>query len=104
MQARLSIYEIRGDRIDEAVTGFRDAIGTIAQMSGLSEAFFLVNRDAERGVALTLWENHEAMAASRVTASRLRGEVAKAVEGNILSVEEFEIAMHEKGPVQVASA
>ena len=104
MHARLSIYEIQEDRAEEAIKGFRDAIGTIASMRGLADAFFLVSRDADRGAALTLWENHEAMAASRVTASRLRGEVARAVDGNILSVEEFEVAIHEKGTVRLASA
>lgn len=103
MFARVSIYEIPGESVNDAIDGFRDAMGTIAYLKGLTDAYFLVNREADRGVALTLWENHDAMVASRVTASRLRSDAIKPVGGTILSVEEFEVAVHEQGTAGLVS-
>ena len=97
MYARMSIYEIDRDRVEDTVARFRDAIETISYMEGLRDAFFLVSGDGERAVALTLWQTHDAMTASRVTASRLRSEAVRDVEGSIVSVDEFDVALHEQG-------
>ena len=101
MFARISIYEIPDGRSHEATTAFGDAMSTIVAQRGLVDAYFLVGRESERAMVVTLWESEQAMAASRVTASRLRSEAARAVDAEILSVEEFEVAAHETG---VASA
>lgn len=68
-------------------------------MEGLRDAYFLVSGDSDRAAALTLWHTHDAMAASRVTASRLRSDAVRDVDGSIVSVEEFQIAVHEQGRV-----
>jgi heme-degrading monooxygenase HmoA len=92
MFARVAIYEIPEDRQGEARTGFQEAIRRIREVPGLAEAYLLLGTESGRAVTITLWENREAMAASRVVASRLRGDAAAAVEGNVVSVEEFEVA------------
>lgn len=95
MFARVSIYDIPEDRADEAIESFERALETIAGADGLSEALFLVNREG-KGIALTLWDDHEAMSASRVTASRLRSEAAASVVADVVSVDEFEVAVRKR--------
>jgi heme-degrading monooxygenase HmoA len=95
--ARVSIYDIPEDRMSEARASFSDALETIGAMRGLSEAYFLVSRESGRGVAMTLWDDHEAMSASRVTASRLRSAAIEAVGGEVVLVDEFEVAAHVTG-------
>lgn len=94
MFARVSIYEIPGERAHEAVASFKDALETIAAVRGFEEAYFLVSREANRALALTMWEDHHSMVASRVSATRLRGEAVRAVDGDIVLVDEYEVALH----------
>lgn len=97
MFARLSTYEIPEDRVPEATRSFADALEQIASCRGLCEAYFLVSGDSDRGVALTLWDDHDSMSAARVLASRLRSEAVRTVDGAVVSVDEFEVAVHIRG-------
>jgi heme-degrading monooxygenase HmoA len=99
--ARVSMYDIPEERISDARASFADALEAIAPLRGLSEAYFLVSRESARGVAVTLWEDHEAMSASRVTASRLRSAAIEAVGGEVTIVDEFEVAVHVTGSPRV---
>jgi heme-degrading monooxygenase HmoA len=89
--ARVGIYEIPADRHEEARASFQEAIARIREVPGLTDAYFLLGTDSERAITITLWDDHAAMAASRVTASRLRGDASALVGGDVLSVEEFEV-------------
>ena len=94
MFARVSIYEIPGERAHEAVASFRGALEAIASARGFEEAYFLVSREADRALALTLWSDQDGMAASQVSATRLRGEAVRAVDGAVVIVDEYEVALH----------
>jgi heme-degrading monooxygenase HmoA len=94
MFARVSRYDIPGDRVDEAVTKFADALAQITELGGFREAYLLVNRESECATTLTFWDSAAAMEASRVTASRLRTEAAQAADGAVTSSQEFEVAIH----------
>ena len=96
MFARVAVYEIPGYRVEDAVTGFREAIGQIKDMDGLEEVFVLVSPESDRALTMSLWGGKDAMEASRVKASRLRNEAAKAVEGSVQSVVEYEVAVRER--------
>lgn len=98
MVARVSVYDIPGERSDEAAASFSSALDTIAHVPGFDHAYFLVSTEAGRGIAVTFWASHDAMAASRVTATRLRGDAARAVDGEIVLVDEFEVAVRVDGP------
>lgn len=89
--ARVAIYEVPEDRLAEARAGFEDAIARIREAPGLRDAYLLLGTESARAVTITFWESGEAMAASRVVASRLRSEAAAAAGGNVLSVDEFEV-------------
>jgi heme-degrading monooxygenase HmoA len=91
--ARVSIYDIPEGRTADAAASFAGALETISAARGLSEALFLVSRESNRGIALTLWDDQEAMSASRVTASRLRSAAIEAVGGEVVAVDEFEVAV-----------
>jgi heme-degrading monooxygenase HmoA len=97
MVARVSIYELPGERVDEAVESFRSAFDQIKALEGFSEGFFLVCPEDDRAKAVTFWESRAAMDASRVTASRLRADAARTVEGSVVSVNDYEIALHVVG-------
>jgi heme-degrading monooxygenase HmoA len=91
MFARVSVYEGSPDARGEAETRFREAIARIRESPGLVDAYFLLGTESDRAITITLWEDHAAMAASRVVASRLRSEAAAAAGVEVLSVEEFEV-------------
>ena len=97
MFARVSIYDIPDDRADEAVASFTEALNTIAASRGLAEAVFLVSREGNRGLAMTVWKDRETMSASNVAASRLRADAIRAAGGNIVMVDEYEIAVRVVG-------
>ncbi len=97
MFARVSIYELPGERMDEAVESFRSAFDQIRTLDGFSEGFFFVSPEDDRAKAVTVWETWAAMEASRVTASRLRADAARLVEGSVVSVNDYEIALHVVG-------
>lgn len=96
MFARVAVYEIPGHRVDEAVEGFREAVGQIRGMDGLEELYVLVSPESDRALTVSLWTRQGTMEASRVTASRLRNDAAKVVDGSVQSVVEYEVAIHER--------
>ena len=96
MFARVSVYEIASERMDDAATSFGSALEEIRELDGFSEAFFIVSGEG-RAKAMTLWTSRTAMEASRTTASRLRTEAAESVEAAIVSAVEYEVAVHVVG-------
>ena len=94
MFARVSRYEIPGDRVDDAVTRFREALEQITELGGFQEGYLLVNRESDCATTITFWNSVAAMETSRVTASRLRTEAAQAADGVVTSSQEFEVAIH----------
>jgi heme-degrading monooxygenase HmoA len=95
--ARVSTYEIPPERAGEATGSFRQALGQIRELKGLAAVYLLVNAETGRLLTMTLWDNAAAMEASHVTASRLRTGAVRAVDGDVLSVDEFEVAARELG-------
>jgi heme-degrading monooxygenase HmoA len=94
MFARLSVYEIPQESHEEADARFREALAQIGESEGFVEAYFLRGSESDRAAALTIWESYEAMTASRVAASRIRSDAAKAAGGDVLSAEEFVVVEH----------
>ncbi len=98
MYARISVYEVDSDRRAEATATFRKAFARLREVEGIEGAYFMLGCEGRRAVSITLWESQSAMAASRVVASRLRSDAAGAVEGEIVSVDEYEVALVEGKP------
>jgi hypothetical protein len=95
MFARIAVYDVPADRLDDAVVSFGAAIEQIAASEGLHDAYVLVNRDTGQAMTLTLWSTPDTMLRTRVQASRIRNEAAQAVGADVVSVEEYQIARHE---------
>jgi heme-degrading monooxygenase HmoA len=97
MFARVSVYELPEDRADDAAERFREALEEISRLDGFEEGYFLVDPESGRATATVMWSSRAAMAASRVTGSRLRTEAARAVDGVVVSAQEYEVAVHTRG-------
>jgi len=94
MVARVSTYDVPAERLGEAEDRFREALDEISEMEGLYGYYFLIGQESNRAMVITLWEGHDALAASHVTASRLRSDAARSLDGEVLSVDEFTVAFH----------
>ena len=64
-------------------------------MAGLEEVYVLVSSESGRALTMSLWDGQDAMEAGRLKASRLRNEAARAVDGSVQSVVEYEVPIHE---------
>jgi len=91
--ARVTTYELELGRASEAVESFQPAIELIRGLDGLVEAFFLVERDGQHAMSITLWESIDAMERSRVAASRARTDAAMAVEAEVRSTFELDVGI-----------
>ncbi|MFN2467226.1 MAG: hypothetical protein ABR521_03735 [Gaiellaceae bacterium] len=88
----MSIYDIPEGQQSEAEASFAQALARIGEAEGLRETYFLLDCEGDRAMAITFWDSHAAMTASRVAASLLRGEAARSVGGEVVSVGEFKVA------------
>ena len=95
MFARVSIYEVPVERVGAVAQTFGEAIGQIRELSGAQPPDLLVNGENARTSTMTLWDSRPAMEASRVTASRLRTRPARAVDGNVVATEEYEVGAND---------
>ena len=68
MHARVSTYDLSPDMIEDGIRGFREATDRIRELEGIHEVFLLVDRENGQAVTITLWEDAQTMASSRVAA------------------------------------
>ena len=94
MFARVSVYEIPVDRMDDAVQEFEAALNQISALDGFCEAFFFVAAEDGRATATTFWTSRDALEASRAAASNLRTKAALAADGGVISATEYEVGVH----------
>jgi heme-degrading monooxygenase HmoA len=93
MLARVARYEVNQDRLTDAVEAFNDAGREIEQLEGFVGGYVLVDHEDGRTMTLTLWESDAALEESESTARSARNRAAGAVDGSVLSVEKFEVAL-----------
>ena len=90
MWARVSTYQFPSDKVDDAITRFSDALGTLDE-PGLKRAELLVDRASGKGMTITVWESEDALTGSAPAADRLRSGAADAADVSILSIDHYEI-------------
>lgn len=92
MHARVSTLQGSPDRVDSAIEQFRSGLEALRDAPGHRGAALLVDRSSGKGVAVTLWENEQRLQESRERANQLRQQAAEQAQGEILGVEEYEVA------------
>jgi heme-degrading monooxygenase HmoA len=90
MHARVSTY---AGASDELVAGFDRATGPVQEIDGFAGAYFLVDRDGNKAMSITLWDSDEALQASVERANQLREEAAGGAGVPVESVDHFEVAI-----------
>ena len=83
---------LQGD-LDPMMETFRTGIlPDLERTDGFCSASLLIDRSAGLGCATTTWESREAMEASRSAADEMRRRAASDSSGEIVEVQEFELA------------
>ncbi len=94
MFARVSTFQGSPERVDEGIKiAEEQALPAAKALEGFKGMLMLVDRDAGKSIAVTLWESEEAMNASVEAANKIRGDVASAAGEQIVSVEQYEVAI-----------
>ena len=91
MLARVARYEINPERCDEAVDAFMESAQSIAGMDGLERGYVLVDSENGGVMTITFWRDDNTAEASAVAATRARRRAVEAVDGDVLSVQSFDV-------------
>jgi heme-degrading monooxygenase HmoA len=91
--ARVARYEVEGERMDAAAESFREAASQLASLPGFQGGYVFTASEDGVIMSMTLWESRTAMEDSEVRAARVRQEATRRVEGEVTSVQCFEVAV-----------
>jgi heme-degrading monooxygenase HmoA len=86
------VLTVPSDREDEAVQSYRDTLSFFRDIPGNRGTFLLADRSGRKAIGVSLWESEEAMAESSDRAKQLRQQATSGVSGEIVLVDEYEIA------------
>ena len=79
--------------LDAAIEEFRNtAVPALMDMPRIRSVQLMADRASGRCIAVTAWEDKDALAASRSSAARLRADIAAVAHVTIRSVEEYGLA------------
>jgi heme-degrading monooxygenase HmoA len=96
VHARVSIFEGPPFKIDDLVSQAREQVLPQArQMDGFKGLIALGDRQSGKTLAITFWEDEEAMRASEEAANQLRSESAEASGEQVAGVERYEVVVFE---------
>jgi heme-degrading monooxygenase HmoA len=91
MLARVARYEVAPERCDETVKAFEETGPEIAGLAGFEGGYVLVDSETGSVVTFTFWEGSQALDASATRATSLRRRAIDAVEGDVTSVQTFDV-------------
>jgi heme-degrading monooxygenase HmoA len=92
MFARVSTYEGRPEQLDEMHhEGVEHVLPALEMQAGYSGGLVLADRQSGRVLAVTLWENEQAMNATEDASHWLRIFSAESSGGTICSVQRYEV-------------
>ena len=97
MLARIARYTVDPERCEEAVEAFTEAAREIAEERGLEQGYLFVDSESGAIVTVTVWADQTTMDASEVHAATLRRRAIGAVEGDVQSVQVFDIVRDFRG-------
>jgi heme-degrading monooxygenase HmoA len=91
--ARVARYDVEEQRMDAAAEAFREAASQLASLPGFQGGYVMTTREDGVVMTMTLWESRSAMENSEVRAARVRQEATRQVDGEVTSVQCFEVAV-----------
>lgn len=94
MHARVTTLSGSPDNADAGIANFRDNVVPYAKSDGKG-AILLIDRESGKAIAVTLWEDEEAMRASEESADALRADAARQMGAQQPTVERYEVAVFE---------
>jgi heme-degrading monooxygenase HmoA len=97
MLARIARYTVDPERCEEAVEAFTEAAREIAEERGLEQGYLFVDSESGAIVTVTVWADQTTMDASEVHAATLRRRAIGAVEGDVQSVQVFDVVRDFRG-------
>ncbi len=96
MFARSSTLEASPDQMDEALRHLREQVLPLLQrQDGFKGFIAFADRQTGRATGVSFWESEQAMQASEEAGDRTRSETAQASDGEVVSVERYEVALFE---------
>lgn len=96
MFARVSEFEVRPERLDEMDhEGTEHVLPALRMQEGFGGGFVLVDRQSGKLIAVTFWENEQAMDITEEAAHWLRIFGADAGGGVLTDVERYEVVFLE---------
>lgn len=96
MHARVTSLDGSPDDVDSGIASFRENVVPFTQEQGGKGSMLLVDRATGKAVAITLWEDEEALQASEERANQLRAEAADDLGATQApTVERYEVAVFE---------
>jgi hypothetical protein len=90
MFARVSTFRPAPDSTGEPSD---DTVRQVLGLPGCLGAYYLLGKE-DKSIALTLWDDEDALAASRPAVDRIRAETTAEQHMEILGVDEFEVLTH----------
>jgi heme-degrading monooxygenase HmoA len=94
MYARVNRFQDRPENLDEAERFAQEKIVPQLQtIPGFVGVLSLIDRTTGGSLAITLWDDEQAMAASEPEADRLRGDVRQGTGSEIRTVDRYEVAL-----------
>ena len=92
MFARVTVTKGSPARGDEAIRYIQEQIiPNVKKAAGFKGGYWLADRKAGKGIAITLWESEAAERASQAMAVQTRDRARSALGAEILSVEAYEV-------------
>lgn len=89
--ARVSFYEAEDP--ERAVEAFSGAVQPVQEMRGNRGGIFLIDRNSNKAISITLWETEADLEATAEQANRVRQDAADTGDLKIQSVESYEVAV-----------
>ena len=91
MFARVTTAQVPPEKLDIGEAATRQAAAKMREQPGSSGALLLVDREHAKLIAVTLWEDQDALRASEEVGSTERHQAAQASSGQVLDVELYEV-------------
>jgi hypothetical protein len=95
MHARVTRLTGSPENVEAGISNFRDNVLPFTREDGKG-AILLVDRESGSAMAITLWEDEQALAASDERANQVRSDVANEMQASTPpTVERYEVAVFE---------